>query len=111
MELQHHKAIAIPSLIPKFEENYSADRNYDPDQDRVNTSKLRKQVKSERKGAIKELRKDAKFIAGVQQKKRIEDLEFYENKMRKKVDNIGEERAEEKSFQNAKAKAKRMAGK
>ncbi|EOQ99631.1 putative nucleolar complex protein 14 [Wallemia ichthyophaga EXF-994] len=111
LRMQQHKQIAINSLVPKFEENYNADRRYDPDHDRAATSKLKAEVKAERKGAIRELRKDAKFIAGHKQKERREELDKYEDKMRKKVDQLGDERAEEKSEQKAKAKFKKMAGK
>lgn len=109
--MQQHKQIAINSLIPKFEENYNADKRYDPDHDRAATSKLKAEVKTERKGAIRELRKDAKFIAAHKQKQRSDELQKYEDKMRKKVDRLGDERYEEKNEQKAKAKFKKMAGK
>lgn len=109
--MQQHKQIAISSLIPKFEENYNADKRYDPDRERAASSKLKAEVKAERKGALRELRKDAKFIAAHKQQKRIEELGKYEDTMRKKVDRIGDERYEEKTHQKAKAKAKKMAGK
>ncbi|TIC41934.1 Nop14-like protein [Wallemia mellicola] len=111
LRMQQHKQIAISSLIPKFEENYNADKRYDPDRERAASSKLKAEVKAERKGALRELRKDAKFIAAHKQQKRIEELGKYEDTMRKKVDRIGDERYEEKTHQKAKAKAKKMAGK
>lgn len=70
LRLQAHKPIPIPTYIPKFEStssNYL--RRQDPDHEKNQASKLRSQYKQERKGAIRELRKDARFLAGVEQKK------------------------------------------
>ncbi|CAG8433583.1 10902_t:CDS:10 [Diversispora eburnea] len=63
LELQHHRPIPIPTYIPKFEEKFSVDKHYDPDRERAKLNKLRSQYKKERKGAIRELRKDNHFIA------------------------------------------------
>ena len=70
LRLQAHKPIPIPTYVPKFEQttsNYL--RNRDPDHERNEAAKLRAQYKQERKGAIRELRKDARFLAAEQQKK------------------------------------------
>lgn len=62
--LQQHKPIPIPTYAPKFEENYSVDKkSYDPNVQRQEISKLKAQVKKERKGALRELRKDNAFIS------------------------------------------------
>lgn len=45
---------------------------YDPDTERNNLAKLRKQLKEEKKGAIRELRKDARFLAGERNRMRDE---------------------------------------
>lgn len=64
LELHHHRPLPIPSNIPKFQETYSLDKkSYDPDQERVEASKLKAELKKERKGALRELRKDSQFIA------------------------------------------------
>jgi len=64
LELHHHRPLPIPSNIPKFHEEYSLDkRSYDPDRERVALQKLKAEHKKERKGALRELRKDAAFIA------------------------------------------------
>lgn len=63
LELHHHRPLPIPSHIPKFHEDYSLDkRSYDPNRQRVEFQKLKAEHKKERKGAIRELRKDAAFI-------------------------------------------------
>ncbi|KAG6891316.1 hypothetical protein C0992_009197 [Termitomyces sp. T32_za158] len=109
--LQAHKPIPIPSYIPKFEtttSNYL--RRQDPDHDRNEASKLRNQYKQERKGAIRELRKDAKFLAGVEQQKQKEKDRAYHERMKRVFGSIEGERAEEKAMEREKAKAKRRAG-
>ncbi|KAF8477301.1 nucleolar protein 14 [Kalaharituber pfeilii] len=64
LELHHHRPLPIPSNIPKFEESYSLDkRSYDPDRERMQITKLKAEHKRERKGALRELRKDASFVA------------------------------------------------
>ncbi|KAF8165696.1 nucleolar protein 14 [Crassisporium funariophilum] len=109
--LQAHKPIPIPTYIPKFEtatSNYL--RRQDPDHEKNQASKLRNQYKQERKGAIRELRKDSRFLAGVEQKKQIEKDRSYNERMRRVFGSIEGERAEEKAMEREKAKDKRRAG-
>ena len=111
LSLQAHKPIPIPSYNPKFE---STSSNYlrarDPDHERQEAAKLRKQYKEERKGAIRELRKDARFLAGVEQEKRLEKDGSYHERMKKVFGSIEVERAEEKELERKKAREKRRAG-
>ncbi|KAK9325544.1 nucleolar protein 14 [Lipomyces orientalis] len=80
LALQQHKPIPIATYAPKFEANYSVDKkSYDPNVQRQEISKLKAQVKKERKGALRELRKDNAFIAReklVAKKKK--DREYHE---------------------------------
>ncbi|KAJ1895101.1 nucleolar complex protein 14, partial [Coemansia sp. IMI 209127] len=59
LKLQYHKPLAIGSVAPKFETAYSLDVHYDPDRDRNESLKLKRQVNRERRGVIRELRRDA----------------------------------------------------
>ncbi|KAG6902471.1 hypothetical protein C0995_016333 [Termitomyces sp. Mi166 len=111
LRLQAHKPIPIPSYIPKFEtttSNYL--RHQDPDHERNEAAKLRNQYKQERKSAIRELRKDAKFLAGVEQQKEKEKDRAYHERMKRVFGSIEGERAEEKAMEREKAKAKKRAG-
>ncbi|KAF9651692.1 Nop14-like protein [Thelephora ganbajun] len=111
LSLQMHKPIPIPSYVPKFEErssNYL--RNRDPDHERNEAAKLRRQVKQEKKGAIRELRKDARFLAAVKQKEQQEKDRVYNERLKKAHTSIEPERAEEKAMLREKAKEKRRAG-
>ncbi|KAF9226783.1 Nop14-like protein [Gyrodon lividus] len=109
--LQAHKPIPIPSYIPKFESSSSSYlRRQDPDRERNEASKLRYQLKQERKGAIRELRKDAKFLAAAEHKKQVEKDHAYKERMNKAFSSLEGERAEQKAMEREQAKEKRRAG-
>ncbi|KAF8272106.1 nucleolar protein 14 [Lactarius quietus] len=111
LRLQAHKPIPIPTFNPKFESNSSSYlRSRDPDHERQEAAKLRKQYKEERKGAIRELRKDARFLATVEQERQREKDKSYHERMKKVFGNIEVERAEEKALEREKAREKRRAG-
>lgn len=79
--------------------------------DRNATAKLKSLYKKEKKGAIRELRKDNKFLAGVKAgEARFKD-EGYKERMRKVEGSIQVERAEEKEMEREKKREKRRAGK
>ncbi|KAH7887461.1 Nop14-like protein [Phlebopus sp. FC_14] len=109
--LQAHKPIPIPTYIPKFDSGSSSYlRRQDPDHERNEASKLRYQLKQERKGAIRELRKDARFLAAAEHKKQMEKDAAYKSRMSKAFSSLEEERAEQKAMDREKAKEKRRAG-
>ncbi|KAF8450247.1 nucleolar protein 14 [Boletus edulis BED1] len=109
--LQAHKPIPISSYIPKFETNSSSYlRRQDPDRERNEAAKLRHQVKQERKGAVRELRKDAKFIAAVEHNKQMEKDRVYKERMNKAFSSLEGERAEQKAMEREKGREKRRAG-
>jgi nucleolar protein 14 len=66
--VQRLPAAQIRNFNPMFEENYRPGKNYDPMAERAEIKKLGKKLKDEKKGALKELRRDAKFIAGTKQR-------------------------------------------
>lgn len=109
--LQAHKPIPIPTYIPKFESRSSSYlRRHDPDHERNEASKLRYQLKQEKKGAIRELRKDAKFLAAVEHKQQTEKDRAYKEHMNKAFSSLEGERAEQKAMDREKAKEKRRSG-
>lgn len=59
---------------PRFEEGFVKGKDYDPDRERSERRRLQKQLRKEERGAIRELRKDAVFMAGVrdQEKARLQ---------------------------------------
>lgn len=103
LELHHHKPLAIKTSIPKFEESFNPDKHYDPDRERAEASKLRAEHKRERKGAMRELRKDANFIARESLREKKERDAAYEKKYKKLVAEIqGEEGREAKAYEREK---------
>ncbi|PRQ74883.1 Nucleolar protein 14 [Rhodotorula toruloides] len=127
--LQHHKPIPLATYLPKFDEGFNPNRRFDPDSERAAASKLRALYKKEKKGAVRELRNDNKFLAVESAKRRAEEDQQYQRKVclaallplpspvtdttspvaqiQKLVGSLQDERAEEKAFERTKAKGKR----
>ncbi|KAI2614550.1 Nop14-like protein [Hypoxylon fragiforme] len=110
LELHHHKPLAIKTAVPKFEDSFDPNKHYDPDRDRAEMSKLKAEHKKERKGAMRELRKDASFMAREQLKmKRAKDA-AYDKKYKRLVAEIqGEEGREANAYEREKQMRKRAA--
>ncbi|XP_048431664.1 probable nucleolar complex protein 14 [Pyrus x bretschneideri] len=62
LQMRKQKPVAIKMLNPKFEENFVKGRDYDPDREQAERRKMKKLLKQEAKGAIRELRKDNSFL-------------------------------------------------
>ena len=110
LTLQSHKPVPIASHAPRFEDDFAPGNRYDPDVERNAASKLKAQYKKERKGAIRELRKDNRFLAGEKAKEQAEKDSSYNAKMRRVEGSLHSERAEEKAMEREKAREKRRAG-
>ncbi|KAI5123379.1 hypothetical protein M0805_006087 [Coniferiporia weirii] len=111
LTLQAHKPIPIATYIPKFENSSSGYlRKNDPDHERAAASKLRYQYKQERRGAIRELRKDARFMSAVKQKEQQEKDRSYADKMNKVFSTLESERAEQKKMDREKDKEQKRSG-
>ncbi|EEP76638.1 conserved hypothetical protein [Uncinocarpus reesii 1704] len=93
--LHNHKPLAIKTAIPKFEESFNPDKHYDPDRERAELNKLKAEHKRERKGAMRELRKDANFIARESLREKRERDAEYERKYRRLVAEIQSEEGRE----------------
>ncbi|MCJ1291397.1 nucleolar complex protein 14 [Xylographa carneopallida] len=103
LALHRHRPLAIKTAIPKFEDAYHPAKHYDPDRERADRAKLLAEHKRERKGALRELRKDASFMAreGLRDKK--ERDEAYERKYKRLVAEIqGEEGREANAYERVK---------
>lgn len=105
--LHNHRPLAIKMSIPKFEEGYNPDRHYDPDRERSDLNKLKAEHKRERKGAIRELRKDSNFIARESLREKKEKDDAHAKRERRLIAEIqGEEGHERKSYEIEKRKRK-----
>ncbi|KAH8701137.1 putative rRNA maturation protein [Talaromyces proteolyticus] len=97
--LHNHRPLAIKQSIPKFEEDFNPDRHYDPNRERAELNKLKAEHKRERKGAMRELRKDANFIARESLREKKERDAAYEKKYKRLIAEIqGEEGKEAKAY-------------
>jgi nucleolar protein 14 len=108
--MQAHKPVPIASHAPKFESDFAPGKHYDPDVERSANAKLKSQYKKERKGAIRELRKDNRFLADHKAREQKDKDDAYNAKMRKVEGSLQSERAEEKGMQREKEREKRRAG-
>ncbi|KAL1960790.1 hypothetical protein VTO42DRAFT_6620 [Malbranchea cinnamomea] len=101
--LHNHRPLAIKMAIPKFEESFNPDRHYDPDRQRAELNRLKAEYKRERKGAMRELRKDANFIARENLREKRERDAEYERKYRRLIAEIqSEEGREAKAYEREK---------
>lgn len=71
LQMRKQKPAPIKLLNPKFEESFVKGRDYDPDRERAERKKLKKLLKREAKGAIRELRKDNHFIFGLKERDKL----------------------------------------
>ena len=111
LRLQAHRALSIASYAPKFDQQtYDPHRAIDPDAERAQAAKLRAQLKRERKGAIRELRKDAQFVASERAAEREAEDQSYKRKIDRIMGTIQSERSEEKELEKVKARLRRQAG-
>ncbi|KAF2674926.1 Nop14-like protein [Microthyrium microscopicum] len=100
LALHNHRPLAIKSAAPKFEESFDPTKHYDHDAARAETQKLKREFKKERKGAMRELRKDANFLARTKLKEKRDKDRAYDDKYRKLVAEIqGEEGHEAKQYE------------
>ncbi|KAH3680944.1 hypothetical protein WICMUC_000087 [Wickerhamomyces mucosus] len=98
LTLQSHKKLSIATYAPKFEENFNPERkSYDENRSRQEISKMNKQIKQERKIALRELRKDSRFEARQQIKEKKEKYAEYHSKMAKILNTINTVEGAEKN--------------
>ncbi|KAL2270135.1 hypothetical protein VTJ83DRAFT_2319 [Remersonia thermophila] len=110
LELHHHRPLAIRTFVPKFEDSFDPDKHYDPDRERAELARLRAEHKRERKGALRELRKDARFLQRETLRIKKAKDEAYEKKFKRIIAEIqGEEGHAAKEYEREKAARKRKA--
>ncbi|KAL6893493.1 hypothetical protein ACP4OV_007591 [Aristida adscensionis] len=97
----------IKQLNPKFEENYIKGLDYDPDRERAQMKKLKKRLKSEKKGAMRELRKDNYFLSAVKEKERVKQEQERAEKYGKAMAFLQEQEHAFKSGQLGKGKGRK----
>jgi nucleolar protein 14 len=106
-ELHHHKPLPIKTSIPKFEEGFDPNKHYDPDRERADATRLQKEYKREKKGALRELRKDANFITREKLRDTKEKDKAYSEKYRRLVAEIQSEGGRDKNEYEKEKRARR----
>lgn len=59
------KAVVPREYNPRYELDFNSKADYDPDRQRSEARKLQRQMVKEKRGAMRELRRDAAFMAAV----------------------------------------------
>lgn len=112
LRLQAHRALSIATYAPKFDQqSFDPKRATDPDTERAYAAKMRALLKKERKGAIRELRKDAQFLADEREQRRVAEDVAYKKKIDKIMGGMQDERSEQKQLERAKSAIRKRAGK
>jgi len=107
LQLHQHRPLPIKTSAPKFEDNFNPHKHYEPDRERAEASKLRAEYKREKKGALRELKKDSGFLAREKLKGKKAADKAYEAKQRRLIAEIqGEEGAEKNKYERDKARRK-----
>ncbi|KAF4353548.1 hypothetical protein F8388_024353 [Cannabis sativa] len=88
LQMRKQKPVPIRMLTPKFEEGFVKGRDYDPDRERAEMKKLKKLLKEESKGAIRELRKDNYFLHEVKAKEKALMAEERTEKKRQEEEEV-----------------------
>ncbi|WVZ59778.1 hypothetical protein U9M48_009877 [Paspalum notatum var. saurae] len=107
LRMRKKKPEPIKQLNPKFEENYIKGLDYDPDRERAQMKKLKKRIKSENKGARRELQKDNHFLAAVKEKMRKKQEEERAEKYGQAMAFLQEQESAFKSGQLGKGKGRK----
>ena len=104
--LHNHRPLAIKTAIPKFEEDFNPDKHYDPNRERAEANKLKKEYRREHKGAVRELRRDAQFVAREKLREKREKDAEYEKKYRRLVAEVQNEEGREANAYEREKKAR-----
>ncbi|TID19871.1 hypothetical protein CANINC_003666 [Pichia inconspicua] len=117
LKIQQHRAVGIAQVAPRFSERFNPDHRsarsvtadpLDPVAIREEISKLKHQVKEEKKQALKELRRDTKFEAREQIKRKKKEYEEYHSKMAHIYNSIQtEEGAAKNEYERGKKKLRK----
>ena len=109
LTLQHHRALAIATFAPKFEENFNPDKkSYDINRERQELNKVKHQLKKEKKAALKDIRQENRFVAREQIVEKKAMYDEYHKKMANIYNSIqSEEGAEKNQYEREKKQRKR----
>jgi len=107
LRMQRAPPVPLRVLNPAFEDDFQPDRSMDPDRERAEVQKLKRKTKQERKGAIRELRKDAAFLAVQRQKEKGERDAYLEGRGKRALSILEEQEHAVKTMKKEKRKLTR----
>ena len=87
----------VKQYTPKFEESFVKGKDYDPDRQRAEERRLKKLLRKEERGAIRELRKDATFMANVRDQEKNKLHTRLENSAKRAMSFLEQQQADFKS--------------
>lgn len=82
LRLQQATPSILPTFTPKYDANYAIRKDKTLDRDKAKVNQLQRQVKRARKGAARELRRDAEFLAREKQQEEESRLEVKREKQK-----------------------------
>ena len=103
LRLQAVASVAIRSFNPAFEDDFQPRKNMDPDRERAELASLKRQHKREKKGAVRELRKDALFIARQRQAEEDKTSAYLEARGKRSMAIMQDQEANWKSMKREKS--------
>ncbi|TPX41660.1 hypothetical protein SeMB42_g05477 [Synchytrium endobioticum] len=108
LRFKSRKPVAIPTFMPKFEEGYSMDRRYThPQRAFIEKKKIAYQYRKEFRATVRELKRDAAFVATERLKAKKEAAEIYNSKIQKIMGGLGTQEGEMRKLEKGFGKKKR----
>eukprot|EP00316_Scyphosphaera_apsteinii_P000451 CAMPEP_0119345648 /NCGR_PEP_ID=MMETSP1333-20130426/107596_1 /TAXON_ID=418940 /ORGANISM="Scyphosphaera apsteinii, Strain RCC1455" /LENGTH=936 /DNA_ID=CAMNT_0007358125 /DNA_START=77 /DNA_END=2887 /DNA_ORIENTATION=+ len=106
LRLQRVAPVPLRQFNPSFTTDFEPGRSVDPDKERAAHQRLQRQFKKERKGAIRELRKDATFLATERQRQRQQTSNYLEERGKRALSIMQEQ---EHSWKSQKKESRKQA--
>ena len=103
LRIQHSAAVPLRQFNPAFEDDFQPRKNMDPDRERAELASLKRLHKREKKGAVRELRKDALFIARQRQAEEDKTSDYLEARGKRSMSIMQDQEANWKSMKREKS--------
>ncbi|KAL1512411.1 hypothetical protein AB1Y20_005667 [Prymnesium parvum] len=104
LRLQRAPPVPLAQLNPLFDDDFRPGITADPDRERAELQKLRRKTKKEHKGAMRELRKDASFLANERRQQQLKTSQYLEERGKRAMAIMEEQEASWKSMKKEKRK-------
>ena len=96
--------VPIKQYNPAFDDDFQPDVSMDPDRERAEKQKLSRKTKKEKKGAMRELRKDAAFLAARREEERKKTSDYLEMRGKRAVRLMEEQEHDVKTMKKERKK-------